>query len=192
MMRRLIATGALAVVAGCSLVGCSSDETDPPPTGQSAKPAIVYGTGPEYTWATKMCSAVTSGGLKLVMPQLDADAKKSKQSIIDFLGDLSKQLKLLSTNLTELGAPPVTGTTSTYTKAISHLDRSRNSIDDASASLTKLKVTDSASLQASLVKVGKALSSFNSYQGPAGDLVANPALKAVFAKSQGCETVVSG
>ncbi|MEO5874662.1 MAG: hypothetical protein ABIS86_24105, partial [Streptosporangiaceae bacterium] len=149
-------------------------------------------TGPEYTWATKVCTAVSTGGLKLTMPQLDpSDAAKSKKGIVDFLDDLSKQLKFLSTSLSGLGAPPVAGTKPTYNTALAHLARSRKSVEAASTKLAKATVTDSASLQASLAGVGKAMGGLGTYQGPTGDLTANPALKDVFAKSKGCEGVVS-
>jgi len=199
MIRRLIVTGALAATATTALVGCGSDDKTATSTPAASQPAqtpgkapVVLATGPEYTWATKVCTAVSTGGLKLTMPTLDpSDAAKSKQGIIAFLNDLSKQLKFLSTSLTTLGAPPVPGTKPTYLTALDHLDKSRKSIDSASASLDKAKVTDTKSLQTSLASVGKAMGSLGTYQGPTGDLAANPALKAVFAKSQGCAGVVS-
>ncbi|GAB3280513.1 hypothetical protein GCM10027589_07500 [Actinocorallia lasiicapitis] len=186
MFKRWAVMGAIVALAGSSLAACSSDE------GKKTVSDSV-GTGPSVEWAQKVCAAVTSGSLRLQMPDTDPkNAKKSKQAIVVFLTDLSTQLGTLDSNLETIGKPPVATGEKSYTDAMANLKGSKEAVDKGLKTLKASKVSTIPQLKTALADVAVTIDKFSSYRGPAGDMVTNPDLKAVFAKTPACASVVAG
>jgi len=178
MARRLIIGVVLASTAAMSVAACSG-------SGKSTSNAAA----PEVTWARHACESLeATGGPKLQLPTVDPkNSAKSKQSIVTFLNGLSEQLGGVQVRLTALGTPPVANGKQTLATALGNITQTQSAVKTAATDITKAKVTDSKSLQAALAQAGQVMQKFQTYQGPAKDLRANPALSKAFDQAVACQ-----
>ncbi|GAA2583172.1 hypothetical protein SMC26_22535 [Actinomadura fulvescens] len=175
MVRRVISGIALACVMAAPLAGCGggSDKSD-------AKAA----------WAGRYCAGFKQSTQKLQFPQIDPkSAKKSRDAILSFLGDIGNQLAAQASNLKAAGAPPVSGGEATYKTTYDNLTNVRMELGKVSADLLKAKVTDNKALTKALGAYGQKMSLFSSYQGPANDLRANKEVNKVFGEVSQCQNI---
>ncbi|MBR7674667.1 hypothetical protein [Streptomyces daliensis] len=159
---------------GLALAGCGSGEKD----------------GPEVAWAGRVCSHVGDGAQNLKLPASQGKKPEEvKEGALQFLDALSGELSRLGKGIKKEGKPPVSGGEATYLRVLKTLGNTRGAVADASETLRRAKVEDTASLQKALAKAGKAMADFNAYEGPAKDFKSNPELSPAFEKADSCKKI---
>lgn len=179
MMRRL--RHAVVITVAIGLLGsCSSGEE--PSQHERA-----------IAWADQVCGSIRAGGEALSsLPTIDpAKPAKSKRNVLGYLDTVSTALDDMANDLHDAGTPPVKGGMATYGSAMETIKDLSAAVDDATTRLRAAEVHDRASLTKALTGVGTVFTKVGNSAGPAGDLSANPALRQLFADTDGCDGIDS-
>ncbi|WP_019632994.1 hypothetical protein [Actinomadura atramentaria] len=173
-MRRLIIGAVLTAALGSFITGCGSsdDKKDPP----------------EVAWAAKVCESVNkAGGQQLSLPTQSKDPKQYKANIETFLDQISKRLGDMEAGVKSAGNPPVNGADKAVSRALTRLEITRKSVENAKANLAKADTSSMAALQKDMKDLSKTMIASMAYKGPKDDLRADPALTKAFDAAPSCK-----